>query len=136
MRSFVLLSALGIAGALAVGLVRARRRIDVLAETPGLERGRRYVLTLLIDPSTDDWGGVSNLTQASANVEALLGSPSGYGGWRANAAPTPATPADAAAMLAGRRSVWTFEATWTREERFATNMPDWLIDANARELSS
>lgn len=117
------------------GLLLANRRVEKLAEAPGLVQGRRYAVTLLVDPQAPDWGNVSSVEQASANIQALVQSPSGYGGWLTSSAPRPATQGDAAAFLGGRPSVWTFEGTWTRSDKFGRDMPEWMKNASAKVVS-
>jgi hypothetical protein len=91
-----------------------------------LIKGKSYVVQMMVNPQSPQWGGVRDLAQASALIKATFEQL----GWQFLMNPTPRDPATAAAKLNALQPLeWVFNATWTRNEKAQTMSPSWVGQA-------
>jgi hypothetical protein len=89
-----------------------------------LQKGRSYVVQLMVDPRQPTWGGVKDLPTASALIKATFEQL----GWRFLMPPTPREPTAVAAqkLAAAQPLEFVFNGTWMRDEKYQTLSPSWV----------
>lgn len=99
--------------------------VDQFART--LQKGKNYAVQLMVDPSNPQWGGVKDLTTASALIKATFEQL----GWRFLAAPAPRDSSAVASqkLMAGQPLEWVLTATWIRDEPYQAVSPGWAAMA-------
>jgi hypothetical protein len=111
-------------------LVKAKTEDDAARQNAAnqaasqLDKGKTYVVQLMVDPRSPQWGGLRDLTTASNLIRVTLEQL----GWKFLMNPMPReSSVTASAKLAALQPLeWVFNGTWMKDEKFMSGAPTWV----------